>query len=348
MPPYTPQQILDLRHENPELRDRDLADQFGIAEAQLVAARTGAGVIRINAHPDRVIPAAMRLGEVMALTRNLSCVHENVGTYANYHPGAHAAMVLTQTIDLRIFPLHWVHGFLVTRETAHGPRRSLQIFDAAGDAVHKIHLRDTSDLAAWEGLASELAVADQSPDLLPAPRVPVEAARSNPDKLDILRKEWARLTDTHQFLRLVSKLRMNRLGAYRIAGHPFVRQLEPGALEHMLSAVAARGTEVMIFTGNSGCIQIHSGPVTGLKPVGAWQNILQPGFNLHLRRDRIAELWAVEKPTQRGPAISVEAFDAEGALITQIFAVGKEGHDFRPEWRGIVAALESLGAGGAA
>jgi len=201
-----------------------------------------------------------------------------------------------------------------------------QIMDAGGSRV----------------LPTDLRLNDQAQPLVVAPRKPVEGAKSRPDKLDVLRAEWAKLTDTHQFLRLCSKLRMNRLGAYRIAGAPFVRQLDPSAADAALQAVQAAGIEVMIFVGNRGCIQIHTGPVHTLTPMGPWQNVMDPGFNLHLRRDKVAEIWAVEKPTQRGPAVSVEAFDAEGGLIFQIFGVGKEGRDQRPEWAGIVAGLGSV------
>jgi len=99
---------------------------------------------------------------------------------------------------------------------------------------------------------------------------------------------------------------------------------------------------VMIFVGNRGCIQIHTGPIHTLKPMGPWQNVMDPGFNLHLRLDKVVEIWAVEKPTQRGPAVSVEAFDAEGGLIFQVFGVGKEGRDTRPAWGRIVETLPTL------
>lgn len=52
---------------NPKLRARDAADAMGISEAQLVAASVGHGTTRVAAHPDRIIPAAERLGEVMRL-----------------------------------------------------------------------------------------------------------------------------------------------------------------------------------------------------------------------------------------------------------------------------------------
>ncbi|SMC82260.1 hemin-degrading factor [Primorskyibacter flagellatus] len=338
----SPQDIRAYQAEHPKLRARDAADALGISEAQLVAARMGQGTTRIDAHPDRIIPAAEKLGEVMALTRVAACVHEKVGQYGNYHPGEHAAMTLTENIDLRIFPSHWVHAYAVETLSEQGVRRSLQVFDAAGDAVHKIHLRDGSNLDEWAGILADLAIEDQSETQQVEPRKPVEGAKSHPEKVDILRKEWARLTDTHQFLRLCAKLKMNRLGAYRIAGAPWVRRLEPQAADAMLQAVRDAGIEVMIFVGNRGCIQIHTGPIHKLHPMGPWQNVMDPGFNLHLRLDKVAEVWAVEKPTQRGPAVSVEAFDAEGGLIFQAFGVGKQGRDSRAEWGGIVAALPAL------
>lgn len=338
-PNLTPEDIRAAITENAKLRERDLADKLGISEAQLLAAQSGRRVTRIEAHPDKIMHAAQQLGEVMALTRNEACVHEKVGVYDNYHPGAHASMILTEDIDLRIFPSHWQHGFMVEKETEAGMRRSLQVFDAAGDAVHKIFLRDGSDLAAWQTLSQSLRIDDQSEVLEAAPRQPTEAPKSDPAKTDILRKEWTRMTDTHQFLRLASKLKMNRLGAYRIAGAPFAWALHPDAVNIALQKLAEDGTEIMLFVGNRGCIQIHSGPVVSLRPMGPWQNVMDPGFNLHLRLDKIAEVWAVDKPTQRGAAMSVEAFDAEGGLILQIFGIPKEGRDSRPAWRALVETL---------
>ncbi|MGY9048428.1 hypothetical protein P775_23820 [Puniceibacterium antarcticum] len=338
----SPSEIRQHEDDAPKLRARDIADTLGISEADLIAARCGTGVTRLNPHPDGLMQAAQTLGPVMALTRNDSCVIEKVGVYENYHSGEHAAMVLTEDIDMRLFPSHWRHAFAVEKETERGVQRSLQVFDAAGDAVHKIFLRDGSDVAAFEAARIRLRHEDQAPICVTEPRQPVEAAKGNPEKLDILRTEWQRMTDTHQFMRLTSKLRMNRLGAYRSVGAPFVRALATEAVNTMLEQVRDLGLEVMVFVGNRGCIQIHSGPVHTLTPMGPWQNVMDPGFNLHLRADQIAEVWAVEKPTQRGPAVSVEAFDKEGMLILQVFGVGKEGRDCRAAWGALVAKLEGL------
>jgi putative hemin transport protein len=345
MTELTPDDIRAKRAQSPNLRERDFSEQNGISEAALLAAYTGQTSTRLIAHPDQIMWAAQELGEVMALTRVAACVHEKVGIYDNYHPGQHAAMVLTDDIDLRIFPQHWCHAFAVEKEADSGVQRSLQVFDGAGDAVHKIYLRDSSHLNAWAGIKEKLFLETQSQTLDISPRQVPEPPKSEPLKLDILRKEWARLTDTHQFLRLCSKLKMNRLGAYRIAGAPFVRALTNAAVDQMLNLVQQRGTEVMVFVGNKGCIQIHTGPIKTLQAMGPWQNVMDPKFNLHLRLDHIAEVWAVEKPTQRGMAVSVEAFDKDGAMIMQVFGVGKEGRDSRPAWAEIVSSLQGLEEG---
>ena len=51
-----------------------------------------------------------------------------------------------------------------------------------------------------------------------------------------LRENWAAMTDTHQFLTMVHRLGMNRLGAYRIAGPAHVRRLAATAVYDALSA----------------------------------------------------------------------------------------------------------------
>lgn len=322
-----PDEIRTALAENTGLRTRDFAQKLGVTEADLIAAQTGHGVTRIAAHPDTLMPAVCTLGEVMALTRNESAVHERTGTYDDWHSGDHAAMILGPEIDLRIFPSHWVHGFAIRNETGKGPDRSLQIFDASGQAIHKIYPRAGTDRSAWDEVVRSLATGqtDQALDL-EAP-AGVEGARLRPEKATELRDAWGRMTDTHQFLRRVSRMKMNRLGAYRIAGAPFAVELMPRALNDALIACAAGGVPIMLFVGNRGCIQIHSGRIETLKEMGPWQNVLDPRFNLHLRLDQVAEVWLVEKPTRRGPALSIEAFTDEGALILQLFGYRKEGQE---------------------
>lgn len=332
--------IREARIDNSKMRERDLADKLGVSEAQLVAAHVGHGATRITAELDPLFAAFERLGEVMALTRNRSCVIEKVGRYGNYTSGAHASFVINEEIDLRMFPRIWVTAFAVEKQTDGGVRRSIQVFDAAGDAVHKVHLRETSLIEEWDAIVEELKHADQSDTLNVAPRESVEGAKGDTAKADKLREEWDKLTDTHQFMQLTRKLKMNRLGAYRMAGAPYVRKLTPNVVEALLHRAADEAVPMMIFVGNRGCIEIHTGKVNRIVDMGPWINVLDPGHDLHLRKDHIAEVYAVTKRTRRGDAISIEAFDAEGALISQFFSVLRE-EGAAAQWNALVAELEA-------
>lgn len=320
-----PATIRALRRESPKSRARDFAAANGIPEAALVAAHIGHGVTAINATPDALFPLIGTLGDVLALTRNTSCVHERRGHYSDYHGGPHAAMVLDPEIDMRMFPSHWVHGFAVEEAAPDGSvKRSLQVFDAAGDAVHKVHLKAESNHAGFATLVSTLHLPKQSPSLTFSPAKPTEPAKADPARAADLRADWDAMTDTHQFLQMVKRHKMNRLGANRVVGEPHAVALEPEAVTLTLRQAAAARIPVMIFVGNAGCIQIHGGLIENIVPMGPWINVMDPRFNLHLRADHIAEVWCVTKPTRTGDAISVEAFDAEGGLILQIFGYRKD------------------------
>ncbi|PRY95726.1 putative hemin transport protein [Hasllibacter halocynthiae] len=314
----------------PPARERNLAARIGLPEAALIAAHAeGDGPWRsvpIAAAPDRLMPVVQGLGEVMALTRNEHCVIEKVGIYEGWQGGDHAGMILGPEIDLRVFPKHWAHAWAVEKDGEDDLRRSLQIFDAAGDAVHKVFLREGSDVRVWDAASKALCAEGGLPDF--APRVPTEGPKIDPAKAGRLRDGWRRMTDAHQFLILVRRMKLNRLGAYRIAGPPFARRLCPGAVVAALEGLAGSRLPVMVFVGNAGCIEIHTGPLDRVAPTGPWINVLEPRHNLHLRADKVAEVWAVEKPTGRGPALSVEAF-----------GVRKEEVDHHEPWAELVAGL---------
>ena len=335
-----PEAIRALRAENPKPRTRDFAEAQGITEADLVAAHVGHGATALVADPDRLVPWIGKLGDVMALTRNDNCVHERRGHYSDYRTGAFAAMVLDPEIDLRIFPAHWVHAFAIEEPGEDGPKRSIQIFDAAGDAVHKVHLKPESAHDQFVPLIRALRQPSQAQSLELTTRKPVEPARGDASAATSLHAAWDKMTDTHQFLGLVKEHKMNRLGSYRVAGAPYVERLETGTVTATLMAAADSAIPVMIFVGNQGCIQIHGGPVEKIVPMGPWINVMDPRFTLHLRADRIAEVYRVWKPTRTGDVWSVEAFDARGELILQIFGYRKDTP--AEPWNALVAALPAL------
>jgi len=98
----------------------------------------------------------------------------------------------------------------------------------------------------------------------------------------------------------------------------------------------------MVFVGNRGMIQIHTGPVKTIRVMGPWLNVLDPDFNLHLRADLIASAWAVRKPTSDGIVTSLELFDAEGENIAMLFGARKPGTPELEGWRELIAGIVPL------
>jgi putative hemin transport protein len=338
----TPADIRAARADNPKMRERDLAQQFGFTEVDLVAAHCGRTTRRIEPRVNELLSGLEALGEVMALTRNDSAVHEKIGVYDKVVTGEHNAMVLGEAIDLRIFPKVWKHGFAVEKRDGEDVRRSLQFFDAAGDAVHKVHLRPASDVAAYEALVERLISQDQSETAATAARAPV-APRSTPATgAEALRERWTRMTDVHQFFGILRDLDLTRHEAVRIVGDDLAWPVDRDAVEATLRLSANEQMPIMCFVGNHGCIQIHSGPVSDIRPMGPWLNVMDPTFHLHLRLDHIRQVWAVRKPTRDGHVTSVEAYGADGEMIIQFFGKRHEGSAERRDWRELVEGLPRL------
>jgi putative hemin transport protein len=344
----TPTEIRRLRGLRPEMRERDFARIHGLTEAELVAAWVGAentlghAVTALRPDVEAFLEAAPALGEVMALTRNESAVHEKIGPFEEVKYSPHASLAVGDQIDLRIFPRHWVHAFAVEKTDKDGTlRRSIQFFDAAGDASFKLHARPATDLAAWARLVGALTHTEQS-DTVIVEALPSESESHDAASPEELRARWEQMTDTHQFFPMLRELKLTRRQALHRIDSYYAWQLDPSAQHALFSGAVEIQVPIMVFVGSRGCIQIHSAPITNIATMGPWLNIMDPTFHLHLRLDQIAELWAVRKPTKDGHVTSVEALGADGQLIIQCFGQRHEGVDERPDWRALVESLPLL------
>lgn len=327
-----------LREQQPNLRIRDGAGQLNVSEAELVYASIGRGVQRLQADWQALLHGLPALGRVMALTRNEHCVHERHGVYGNISVGGSGriALVANGEIDLRLFLRQWASLFAVTEELSNGGmRRSLQAFDRQGRAVHKIYLTEASNASAWYDLCEQLHNDNMEP-LTIAPTEPATTAQ--PDRLvdgTALREEWAQLKDTHHFMALLNRHSVSRVQALRLAGREWAEQLPVTSLAQTLEHCAASGQHIMVFVSNHACIQIHTGAVHQVRRLGDWFNVLDPAFSLHLREAAVSQLWRVRKPTTDGIVTALEAYDATGELIVQVFGERKPGQPEQRVWRDV-------------
>ncbi len=315
------------------------------AGSQAGSQPSGLQATRLQGPWPELVAALEGVGEVMALTRNVSCVSEKTGIYraasASGPAGREMGLVLGPEIDLRIFYSRWVHGLAVAESGEHDTQRSLQFFDAQGVAVHKVFARVGTDLPAWAALVARFASADAVPglDVLPAPAAaPTEKPDAEVDRA-AFHEGWTALRDTHEFFGLLRRHGLSRTQALRLAEPRFAQPVETDSAQALLLGAATTGTPVMVFVGNPGVIQIHTGPVQRVQVMGPWLNVLDPGFNLHLREDHIASAWVVRKPTSDGLVTSLELFDARGETIAMFFGERKPGRPELCAWRSLVESL---------
>lgn len=322
---------------HPNLRLHDAAARRGVTEAALLAAECGETATRLvaDAWPElfRRLP---RLGELLAQTRNRSAIHEKIGGYTEPDVAAEHMTIHGGPIDLRVFPSQWAHGFAVDE----GERPSLHFFDAHGDPVHAIYARERTRLDELRALVDAFRAGDQRPsiELSPRPAKDPELADAEVDRA-AFQADWRALKDTHDFADLLRKYGVSRTQAMRLAPDGYARSVTRASVDQVLHASAACVLPIMIFVGNPGCLQIHTGPIGKVLDMGPWINVVDPGFILHLRRDRVAQAWIVRKPTVDGVVTSLELFDAEGDTIALLFGERKPGRPELGAWRELLATL---------
>jgi len=337
------------RRINKKMRHRDIAQELRMSEGELIAAFTGINTtpsevgemqaIRLYPKWAEIMASIGPLGEVMALTRNASCVHEKVGIYKNASQDGPVGLLVGE-IDLRIFYHAWAHGFAVREMTKDGLQRSLQFFDKSGVAIHKIHLRMQGSIANYDALLNQFQSNDQAPGIQ-VTSLEKPAAELPDQDIDVTawRQSWRAMKDTHDFFGLLRQFKVTRTQGLRLADPEFVQAMPVTVVKDLLDLAASSSTPIMVFVGNPGMLQIHSGPIQKVVSIGAWINVMDPRFNLHLRGYSIAQAWLVRKPTADGIVTSVELFNDSGEAIAMFFGERKPGNPELTTWRDLLNEL---------
>ena len=332
-----------------KMRHRDIAKRLEISEGELIAtfldidrmplAIGEMQAVRLYPKWADMMASIEPLGEVMALTRNESCVHEKVGIYKNVSQEGPVGLMLGE-IDLRLFYRAWAHGFAVREMTKDGLQRSLQFFDKAGVAIHKIYLRAQSCIAKYDELLNQFQSNDQAPGMqVTALDKPVAELPDQDIDVTAWRQSWRAMKDTHDFFVLLRQFKVTRTQGLRLAEPAFVQALPVTCVKDLLEIAASTDTPLMVFVGNHGMLQIHSGPIHKVMSAGSWINVMDPRFNLHLQMDSVTQAWLVRKPTDDGIVTSVELFNDDGEAIAMFFGERKPGKPELSTWRALADDL---------
>lgn len=331
-----------LKQEQPHLRIRNAAQILQVSEAELLILNLNQGVTRLEPDFKSILLEIEKLGKVMALSRNNECVHERKGTYLNPDfDSPHAQLFVGEDIDLRIFINHWKFAFAVVEPAGDTIRKSIQFFGKDGEAIHKIYLTSVSNEVAFAELVEKFKQIQQS-DILELDKT-VTTITEKPDQeidVDNFRNDWKNLTDTHHFFGMLRKYGVSRTQALRLAPDSYyAKTISKESIVTMLEKASEQLVPIMVFVGNKGIIQIHTGEIHKTMWHHNWFNVLDPDFNLHLDMDKIAETWIVRKPTEDGIVTSIEVFNAEGEIIVQFFGKRKPGLPELEAWQNLLTQI---------
>ena len=331
-----------LLSSNPKLRIRNVANALKVSELELLMTRLGDGVSRLRNDHGALLTDLQALGPVMALTRNDQVVHEKTGVYTDFKITAKGAMGLCLgDIDLRVFFSHWQHALQVEEKGPDGPRVSIQFFDGAGGALHKVYQTEQTDRAAWQALVALYQDEVQSAALTLKPVPAQEYPNHGKAKPSDIRAEWEALQDVHHFHAMLNRLGIGRKEALQKVGADFALPVPVITAEKALRLALERRVPIMAFVGNRGLVQIHTGPIHKLLRTGPWFNVLDEGFNLHFNTEETTEVWIVRRPSSDGVITSLEVYNAADDLILTLFGERKPGIPERADWQQLVQDLET-------
>lgn len=333
--------------QHPKARIRAIAQALEVSEMELLEVADYEQCVYLGDEYEAILKEVHQLGKVMALTRNEHAVHEVKGLYDNVQFMEKAPMGLAHNklIDTRYFTSTWAHVYGVVFQSGKRKMHSLQIFDKYGQAVHKIYLTPASNEEAYAQLLQDFRKKNRLPFALEKAPVLEKVSFDVLPTIDVpaFQQAWLDLKDTHDFFGLLKKYGLTRQQAFRLAPKGSTYQVEKGALVTMLETVANKEVPIMVFLGNTACLQIYSGTIKKLMPMDNWYNILDPNFNLHVQLDSIHEAWVVKKNTEDGIVTSLELFDDYGQQILYCFGERKPGIPELITWQEVIATLPALG-----
>lgn len=313
----------DLLKENPRLRIRNAAAKLGVSEVELLALNVSTTVTRLKNKPQAILLDLKPLQLVMGLTRNDDCVIERTGKYRNcdFKEDTPMGTIVSKTINLRIFFSHWDSAFAVEEQARGKTRKSIQFFSKDGLAVHKIYLIDESVEEEYDKVVEKYKSdnQEQGQKVVKLEEKKLETKKDEDVDIEAFHKAWKELKHVHDFYGMIIKHGLGRLQSLRLAPEEYVKKINKDSVVMLLENVAKQQIPIMVFVGNKGMIQIHSGEINKTMWHEKWFNVIDPGFNLHLNMEGVDSAWVVRRPTDFGDIISVEVYDKVGETIAQFF-----------------------------
>lgn len=335
------QQYQALKQDKKLFFPLNAAKELGISECELMVSNPDAVYLGSDIRP--IVLRLRDLGLVECIVRNEVAVHEKSGIYENVSMTKTTGIALNVgELDLRIFASQWKHALALEDHSREPTSYSIQFYDAFGDAIQKVFLRDESKVEAWHALVNEFANNDTPSGFRQPEEISHTPNTLNADDLAAFHQRWMEMKDIHHFSGILETYSLSRLDAYRQAPENHTFSVGVGALEKAFEAARDMGIKIMIFVGNRGIVQIQSGQVHNVIRKHGWLNIIdkkEEHFCLHLKDEDLSEVWAVRRHTRDGIITCLEGFNAHGKGKITVFGLREEGNAEQSRWQEIVQKI---------
>ena len=131
----------------------------------------------------------------------------------------------------------------------------------------------------------------------------------------ILEKSPRRMTS-----QLARDLNAPEADVIRAMSRDKVTELDPSKWEQIIRAFEPLGMLHVIC--NSGCVTLECfGQFSHFSTVGEYFNVQNKSLDMHIRYERIASIFAIEKPSHMDgePTLSIQFYDQEGRSAFKVF-----------------------------
>jgi putative hemin transport protein len=320
----------------------DIAAAMSITEAELMAARVGSGVVRLQPEWNALLATLPEIQRVRASTAN-SCVKlETIGIYPALQQMASYSVMAGDSIDLRLSLPYWDSAFAVVERNAcrSETARSICFYGKNGGLIHRVCLTPESSVCGFEEIVERFIHPCQSR----TQNIDIGFGSTDtvaPEAIDqnLFLERWGAMKDTREFFALLHEFKLSRQDAFQLGEAKFTRRLAPELLYGLLKSFVQRGIPVLLLVGHSACVQIYRGLLKGARE---WQSetlVRAAKVRSRFYKAAVAKAWLVDKPTDKGVVRSLELFDSNSRPVASLLAMTAEGALGPSQWEALLFPL---------
>ncbi len=318
---------------------RDAAKELGVSELELVAVLDG--VEFWDARPEDILGDLHQLGTVMSMVRSDHAVSEVNQTFPKWQLREGEKNTVSEgALTLQLDVERLKHILL----KVDGKRHSLQFFDASGACLQKVVVAARSDLGALAQLRSKYAL-EKAPELKVEAGSALEADHAAVDP-QAIQESWASLAGPQQANVLFETLNIKRWQALEALGQDVAHCLKDLAPMTLLKHLADSKLAVRHSLSNGPVSQSFEGRFKNIQDAMGFSNVLDAGFNLHLRSDAVCGVWLLKSEGGEAEQHWIEVYGGDHELISSFSlaesSLGEEElFNARSQWKAVVEALKA-------